>query len=77
MSDPPTAEHEIALREAFTRIEADHPGWHCWPGVIPQLLYARRPRSSPPRVVRATTVDGLAEAIEANERAWRERRGQR
>ena len=54
------------LRDAFAAIERDHPYWHCWPGVIPPLLYARRVKSSPPRVVRAIDPAGLREAIEAD-----------
>ena len=52
---------------ALAGVEAAHPGWHCWPGVIPPLLYARRLRSSPPMVVRAATLEALAEAIERAE----------
>lgn len=55
-----------ALRAALAAVEAAHPGWQCWPGVIP-LVYARRPRSSPPMVVRAATPEALAEAIERAE----------
>jgi hypothetical protein len=60
-----------ALREAFTRIEHDHPGWHCWRGTLPHLLYARRPLTSPPWVVRAPDPAALREAIEAYERGER------
>lgn len=58
---------EYALREALAAVEAAHPGWFCWPGVIPPLVYARRPKSSPPMVVRAATPEALAEAIERAE----------
>ena len=58
------ASREDALREALAAVEAAHPGWMCWPGVIPPLVYARRHRSSPPIVVRAATPEALAEAIE-------------
>ena len=54
----PADEPALALRA----IEDAYPGWSCWPGVI-NLLYARRARSSPPMVVRSTTLDGLREAI--------------
>jgi hypothetical protein len=56
-------ERERALRG----VEADYPGWFAWPGVI-SLLYARRPRTSPPMVVRSATLDGLREAIKDKER---------
>ena len=55
------------LREVLAAVQAAHPGWLCWPGVLPPLLYARRPRSSPPMVVRAATPKALAEAIERAE----------
>ena len=43
-------------------------GWEAWVG-ISGLLYARRPRSSPPIVVRDTTAEGLAAKVaEAEER---------
>lgn len=45
---------------------AEFPYWHVWRGVA-GLLYARRPRSSPPMVVRATTAAGLARAVAARE----------
>jgi hypothetical protein len=44
------------------------PGWECWVGVS-GLLYARRPRSRPPIVVRDITAEGLAAKVaEAEER---------
>ena len=45
-------------------IEADYPGWVAWRGVG-GLLYARRVKSSPPKVVRAPDIGGLRAAIEA------------
>jgi hypothetical protein len=53
------------LKAALAEVEAAHPGWRCWPGVIPPLLYARRPNSSPPMVVRASTPQALSEVIGA------------
>jgi hypothetical protein len=38
--------------------------------VLGGLVYARRPHTSPPVVVRAVTVDGLRQAIEDAERGW-------
>ena len=40
-------------------------GWHTWVGVG-GVLYARLPKSSPPRVVRAPSAQALREAIEAS-----------
>ena len=52
--------------QALAAIERDHRYWHTWAGVG-GLLYARRLKSSPPRVVRAATPDGLRAEIEASE----------
>jgi hypothetical protein len=52
---------------ALAEIERDYPGWHTWPGVLAGVVYARRPRSSPPLVVRAVSPLGLRQAIEAAE----------
>ena len=38
------------------------PHWHAWKGVA-GLYYARRPKSSPPKVVRADSLDGLSDAL--------------
>ena len=53
---------------ALAAIPGDYPGWLAWEGAIAGLLYARRPRSSPPMVVRSTTTDGLRREIESAER---------
>ena len=53
---------------ALAQIDADYPGWHAWPAVLGGLVYARRPRSSPPLVVRSATIGGLRQAIENAER---------
>jgi hypothetical protein len=52
----------------FAEIARDYPGWEAWKGVLAGVVYARRPRSSPPLVVRAVTTDDLRQAIEAAER---------
>jgi hypothetical protein len=52
----------MACNAALGSIRAQFPDWHDWPGVS-GLLYARRPRSSPPKVVSAATAAGLADAI--------------
>jgi len=52
---------------ALAEIERDYPGWRAWPGVLAGVVYARRPRSSPPLVVRAITPTDLRHAIEAAE----------
>ena len=62
-AEPKDDEHVRALAE----IERDYPGWRAWPGVLAGVVYARRPRSSPPLVVRAITPTGLRHTIEAAE----------
>jgi hypothetical protein len=52
---------------ALAEVERDYPGWHAWPGVLAGVVYARRPRSSPPLVVRAISPADLRHAIEAAE----------
>lgn len=63
IAEPNDDEHARALAE----IERDYPGWHAWPGVLAGVVYARRPSSSPPLVVRAVSPAGLRQAIEAAE----------
>ena len=58
-------DHERA--HALAEVERDYPGWHAWPGVLAGVVYARRPRSSPPLVVRAISAADLRHAIEAAE----------
>ena len=41
----------------------EFPHWHVWRGVA-GLLYARRPRSTPPIVVRASDAAGLRERMQ-------------
>jgi len=50
---------------ALARVEADT-GWHTWVGVG-GVLYARRERSSPPKVVRGANAGALRAAIKAEE----------
>jgi hypothetical protein len=45
--------------DMFEQLKADFPDWHFWRGVGDAGLYAWRPRSSPPKVVRASSADGL------------------
>jgi hypothetical protein len=40
----------------------EFPDWHVWRGVA-GLLYARRPRSSPPKVVRGKSTVDLRDQI--------------
>jgi hypothetical protein len=49
---------------ALAEVARDYPGWEAWPGVLAGIVYARRPRISPPLVVRAITTDALRQAIE-------------
>jgi hypothetical protein len=48
-------------------VARDYPGWETWPGALAGVVYARRPLTSPPLVVRAVTTDELRRAIEAAE----------
>ena len=52
------------LASALARVDRDYPGWHAWPAALAGLVYARRPRTSPPMVVRATSVGQLRTEIE-------------
>ena len=52
---------------ALAEIARDYPGWETWKGALAGVVYARRPRSSPPMVVRAITTDALRQAIEGAE----------
>jgi len=53
---------------ALADVDRDYPGWHAWPAVIGGVVYARRPMTSPPMVVRAVTVRELRTEIEDAER---------
>jgi hypothetical protein len=53
--------------DELAAIDRDYPPWHAWQGPLGGLLYARRPMSSPPMVVRAFTPDALRTAIETAE----------
>lgn len=64
MSAEPNDDERV---HALAEVERDYPGWHTWPGVLGGVVYARRPRSSPPLVVRAVNPAGLRQAIEAAE----------
>jgi len=71
---PQPALSDDELLAAFKAITRDYGGrWYAFRGVIPGLLYARRPNSSPPAVVRSATIGGLREEIERAE-AQRSRR---
>lgn len=61
-TEPDGSEQTRALAD----VDRDYPPWHTWEGVF-GLLYARRPRTSPPMVVRAVTPNALRHAIEAAE----------
>jgi hypothetical protein len=60
--------NERERAHALADVDRDYPGWHAWPAVLAGLLYARRPNSTPPLVVRSATIAGLREAIETAER---------
>ena len=57
------AQAEYDRSRALAEIQADT-GWETWAGVG-GILYARRPNSSPPKVVRAADAMGLRQEIEA------------
>jgi hypothetical protein len=59
---------DTALASALAQVDRDYPGWHAWSAVLGGIVYARYPRSSPPMVVRAVTIDGLRSEIENAER---------
>ena len=61
--EPPDDER----RKALAAINRSYPPWQAWEGVIAGLLYARRPNSSPPMVVRSVTAPGLRHEIERAE----------
>ena len=54
------------MGDQVAELERLFPAWHVWRGVNGQL-YARRPKTSPPQVVRAVDADGLAEKIRREE----------
>jgi hypothetical protein len=63
-----TKPHDEEQTHALLKIAQDYPGWHAWQGTLGGVVYARRSRTSPPLVVRATTTDQLGRAIEDAER---------
>ena len=64
MAEPTDQGQACALAE----VERDYPGWQAWPAALAGLVYARRPRTSPPLVVRSTSTEGLRKEIETAER---------
>jgi hypothetical protein len=56
--------------DPLAALRGEFPGWQAWRGVS-GLLYARRPRTSPPVIVRAATADDLAAKITEYERGKR------
>jgi hypothetical protein len=66
--EQPPASSQIAREDIpdWWPYAPEFPHWHVWPGVC-GLVYARRPRTSPPLVVRAITPTDLRHAIEAAE----------
>jgi len=70
LSGEGAVEHSKPLREDlpdwWRPYAAEFPYWHVWRGVS-GLLYARRPLTSPPAVVRATGVEDLRDQIKSAE----------
>jgi hypothetical protein len=59
----PVGDREARDTDAALRELSRQTGWHCWQGVVP-MFYARLPKSSPPKVLRASGIDTLREAIQ-------------
>jgi|SRR5262252_5458878 len=69
MSDrPDIAGWETDPEEPHYWINRAFPWWRAWCGVTGDLFYARRPRTSPPAVVRAPCLAGLGAEIIRRER---------
>jgi hypothetical protein len=66
--EQPPASSEITREDIvdWWPYAAEFPHWHIWRGAC-GLVYARRPRTSPPLVVRAISAADLRHAIEAAE----------
>jgi hypothetical protein len=61
------ADEATCGEDELAQVGWDYPPWYAWRGVG-GIVYARRPRSSPPMLVRSATTQGLREAIEEAER---------
>lgn len=59
--------HSDERERALAAVDREYPCWHAWLGLA-GLVYARRPSSSPPMVVRSVTIAGLRREIESAER---------
>jgi hypothetical protein len=62
----PTGRNDGEQAIMLSEIGWDYPPWYAWAGVG-GILYARRPRSSPPMIVRFSTAEGLRQEIERAE----------
>jgi hypothetical protein len=63
-------EGETAAMPEWCAYASEFPQWYIWRGVAGHY-YARVPRSSPPRVVRALSPEGLREEIARAENSRR------
>ena len=62
VSDSATGATAVEESPEWWPYAPEFPHWHVWRGVA-GLLYARRPRSSPPKVVRGKDLTTLRERI--------------
>jgi hypothetical protein len=62
VSDSATSATAVEQTPEWWPYAPEFPHWHVWRGVA-GLLYARRPRSSPPKVARAKDPATLRERI--------------
>jgi hypothetical protein len=63
-----TADSPIIPSESAPQPVPGHPGWVWWPGVGGRLVYARRLKSSPPKVVRGHNMTVLLARVRAAEK---------
>jgi hypothetical protein len=65
MDDLPTPARRSGAEPTLDEVAAEFPGWECWRGIA-GLVYARKPLTSPPVVIRAEDPQDLRDQI----RGW-------